>query len=195
MIKPQPFSLPPATGTIPSATILLGLDDKDKRHASFFTADQAEEAVHAATKMGMAALPVTDDELSALATKLPKGKIFGSGKAFVPFVGEALFERLAAHLPDPSVLPSLRAAANAAEAASEPVAKVYNQPKDWGVIAVGDLVLASDGPGEGWWEAVVQAVTGEMFTLLWRDWPDEFPKFVRTRDQIGLLPQSKSNAK
>jgi hypothetical protein len=194
MTQPDLLSPPPAANAATSATILLGLDDKDKRHASFFTADQAAEAALAATKMGMATLPVTDGELSALATKLPQGKIFGSGKAFVPFVGEALFEKLAAHLPDRSILPSLRAAANAAEAVSDPAAKVYNQPKDWDVIAVGDLVLASDGPGEGWWEAVVQAVTGELFTLLWRDWPDEFPKFVRTRDQIGLLPQPKSKA-
>jgi hypothetical protein len=191
MTRPELFSST-SSAQPASATILLGLDDKQKRHASCFTADQSEQAALAAVKMGMAALPVAGDELASLASKLPKGKIFGSGKAFVPFVGEALFEKIAAHLPNRSVLPKLRAAAGAAEQADKPQAKSHTRPKDWGALVVGDLVLANDGDGEGWWESVVHAVTGEMITLTWRDWPDE-PRFVRTRDQIGLLPLIKSS--
>jgi len=37
--------------------------------------------------------------MADLAAKLPTGKLFSSGKAFVPFVGQALFERLVAYLP------------------------------------------------------------------------------------------------
>ena len=39
----------------------------------------------------------------------------------------------------------------------------------------------------------MEAVTGEMLTLLWRDWPEE-EKFVRQRDQVGLLPTPRSTA-
>jgi hypothetical protein len=169
------------------ATILLGLDDKQKRHASYFVEDEADRAAAAAQVMGMVSLPVTDTELTDLALQLPRGKIFGSGKAFVPFVGEKLFERLSARLPDPTVLKTLRAAAKAAEeetAASTAI--VPTLPRDWDTLKVGDLVLATEGEQEGWWEAVVKNVVGEMFTLQWRDWQDE-PVFVRKRDQVALM--------
>ncbi len=67
------------------AVVVLGLDDKRKPHASAFTASEAELAVKAAGLMGMQVLrPETDDQ-RALAAKLPRGRIFASGKGFVPF--------------------------------------------------------------------------------------------------------------
>lgn len=186
------LSGPAASATAP-ATILFGLDDKRKNHASWFTAEESDDALKAATLMGMVTLPVTTRELTALASDLPHGKIFGSGKAFVPFVKGPLFDKLVANLPDGSDLAQLRASAAAAEVANQPAAKTYTIPKDRSVLAVGNLVLASEGEGHGWWEAVVEAVTGEMVTLSWRDWADE-PRFVRQRDQIGLLPVPKSTA-
>jgi hypothetical protein len=49
--------------------------------------------------MGMATLAVQSPALAELAAKLPAGKLFASGKAFVPFVGQELHRRLAAYLP------------------------------------------------------------------------------------------------
>ena len=43
-----------------------------------------------------------------------------------------------------------------------------------------------EGPGEGWWEAVVLGLEAELFTLKWRDYPD-LPCFVRRRWQLALL--------
>lgn len=177
---------PAPTGDAPAA-ILIGLDDKQKRHASYFVQEDAERAVAAATTMGMASLPVSDAELSALAAKLPKGKIFSSGKAFVPFVGEALFDQLAARLPDPSVLQALRATAKAAEEDAAAAFKAaHTLPRDWDALKIGDLVLATEGEQEGWWEAVITGIAGEILALRWRDWPDESP-FSRQRDQVALM--------
>jgi hypothetical protein len=169
------------------ATILLGLDDKQKRHASYFVEDEADRAASAAQVMGMVSLPVTDTELTDLALQLPRGKIFGSGKAFVPFVGEKLFERLSARLPDPTVLKTLRATSKAAEeeaAASNAIAP--SLPHDWDTLKIGDLVLATEGEQEGWWEAVITGIASDTLALRWRDWRDE-PPFSRQRDQVALM--------
>ena len=60
-------------------------------------------------------------------------------------------------------------------------------PRTWDEIGVGSLVLATIGVEDGWWEAVVERVEGELLTLRWRDWPKE-PRFVRRRKQLALLP-------
>lgn len=171
------------------AVILIGVDDKRKNHASWFNESEVEQATRAAELMGMATIAVDGDELSTLASRLPHGKIFETGRAFVPFVKGELFTKLTAHLPQPIDLAALRASASGNDPSLAPKA-APTLPKDWSTIVVGDLVLATEGGDEGWFEAVVERVTGLMFTLRWRDWPD-LPVFVRTVDTIALLPQPK----
>lgn len=172
------------------AIILIGLDDKDRRHASWFNTAETERAVGAASLMGMAALTVSTPELAALAGDLPHGKIFGSGKAFVPFVKQTLFEKLVAHLPDQSVLSELRASASAAEVAAAAAAKSknYRLPKDWSGFKPDDLVLATEGGDQdGWFECViVDAKDQNALVLRWRDWEDE-PTFERRASEVALM--------
>ena len=59
-------------------------------------------------------------------------------------------------------------------------------PCGWADIEVGSLVLATEGPGEGWWESVVLGAEAELFTLKWRNCPD-LSRFVRRRWQLALL--------
>ena len=59
-------------------------------------------------------------------------------------------------------------------------------PCGWADVDVGSLVLATEGPGDGWWECLVLEAEAELFTLKWRDWPD-LPRFVRRRWQLALL--------
>jgi hypothetical protein len=54
------------------------------------------------------------------------------------------------------------------------------------VIAPGHLVVAQDGPQDGWYEAIVVEQNGDMFTLRWRDYPRE-RRFARHRRSLGLL--------
>jgi hypothetical protein len=42
----------------------------------------------------MRVLKITTDEHRSTAAELPRGRVFASGKAFVPFVGKMLYQRL-----------------------------------------------------------------------------------------------------
>ncbi|RWP13964.1 MAG: hypothetical protein EOR00_24300 [Mesorhizobium sp.] len=181
------------------ALIVLGLDDGGKAHASWFGQGETDLAEKAAVMMGMAALPASTDELRDLAGKLPQGRVFASGKAFVPFVKAAMFDKIATHLPSSYKWPA-RAAKPAAEkpkpgkkasgtGAQEggPKRPEPSRPTDWTKIEVGSLVLATEGAYQGWFEAqVVRISTDGVYSLRWRDWLD-VPVFTRKLIHIALL--------
>src|SRR4051794_39270964 len=79
-----------------TALIVFGRDNSGKPHASRFEASEAELAEKAAGLMGMQVLRPETGEQRALAAKLPKGRVFASGGAFVPFVKAAVYGPLAA---------------------------------------------------------------------------------------------------
>ncbi|MBW9090042.1 hypothetical protein JNB91_19725 [Rhizobium wenxiniae] len=179
------------SGTRAPAFIMVGLDDKGKPHASWFAADHADAAAAAAELMGMALVEVADD-LAAIAVTLPQGKLFESGKAFVPFVKRSTYDVLAAHLSDDYLTAAAQRVHDAAGASADyaEASKGEAPPRklfDWRKIAVGDVVLASDGPSEGWYECKVIKVQADSHYLLqWRDWP-EVESFTRYVTDIGLL--------
>src|SRR3954469_24546886 len=74
--------------------IVFGRDHSGKAHASWFSADDAELAGKAAKKMGLSLVQPDSGEHRTLADKLPKGRVFASGRAFVPFIKETLFTQL-----------------------------------------------------------------------------------------------------
>ena len=185
------------------AIIVLGRDDAGKPHASWFDTEDVAAATHAANVMGMAALPVAGDELRDLAIKLPKGKLFSTGRAFVPFVKGETFERLINHLPEPlRVRPvvvrqraSVKKATAEADGPEQPgqggeggaPASVDASDADWAALSVGRVVLACENQDEGWFTArVVQVVGNGTFKLRWVDWID-LPPFTRKAEQIALL--------
>ncbi|MCJ9749652.1 hypothetical protein MOV61_02835 [Neorhizobium sp. BETTINA12A] len=173
--------------------ILVGLDDQGKPHASWFAEEDGDAAAVAADLMDMALLDIAGDELTVIAAKLPRGKLFESGKAFVPFVKRSVYDQLARYF-DEEFAASTAARVEAAQAAAaEGYAKASKgevpprQPEDWSKIVVGDLVLAEDAPSEGWFEAeVIEQAANDQFRLKWRDWPD-LPNFSRGITDIALL--------
>ncbi|MER8639321.1 hypothetical protein [Mesorhizobium sp. M1365] len=180
------------------AVIVLGLDDGGKAHASWFGDNDTGLAEKAAGMMGMAALPVDADDLRQLAGRLPRGKVFESGRAFVPFVKRDLYEAIATHLPAgykfpvrvaddrPPAAKSKNANATGAPE-SGPKRPEPSRPTDWTKIEVGSLVLATEGAYEGWFEAQVVKISPEgVYTLRWRDWLD-MPVFTRRLIHIALL--------
>lgn len=175
------------------AVALFGLDAAGKAHASWFGATDADLARRAAALMGFRVLEVEHDEqLRELASTAAAGKLFASGSAFVPFVGRDLFDRLcAAGGVTPTQLAELRAsqAAAAKPAPSTTAGPAYDLPADRNAITVRSVLLATEGDGAGWYEAVVtrQAEADGVFVLIWRDYPDQ-PPFARHRDQLALLP-------
>lgn len=184
-----------AARNAPAAPVvaLYGLDTAGKAHASWFGAPDADLARRAAALMGFRVLEVEQNEqLRKLVSKAAAGKVFASGAAFVPFAGRGLFDELcAAGGVTTAKLAELRASQAAAPkpAPSTPAGPVYDLPADRDAIKVRSLLLATEGDGEGWFEAIVtrQAEADGVLVLIWRDYPDQ-PSFARHRDQLALLP-------
>lgn len=165
------------------AVVVFGRDEANKAHASWFGAADVELAIKAAGMMGMRVLPVTTDEHRAAASKLAAGRIFESGKGFVPFAKEAAYKALETF--DEAYAPS---------APPEPAPEVFVAPSSiaatWADLAVGAVVLASPGEDEGWWTAVIVEDRGErLFVLRWVGFDSE-PTFVRRGDELGLMAPS-----
>ncbi len=175
---------------------MFGRDDAGKAHASWFDQSEAALAEKAADFMSLRVLRVRTDEHRALAAQLPHGRVFASGLAFVPFVKAALFLQLqtAAQAASDANRDKLTVSTADNEAEKPPTSEPKRPagaangkaPCGWADIDVGSLVLATEGPSEGWWESVVLEAEAELFTLKWRDWPD-LPRFVRRRWQLALL--------
>jgi hypothetical protein len=65
------------------------------------------------------------------------------------------------------------------------------KPRDPAEIGLGSVVLAHEGPDEGWWEAEVIGINGRVFSLRWRDYPTQ-PTILRKATELALLPPSKA---
>jgi hypothetical protein len=166
--------------------VLFGMDSRGKPKAARFGKQHAGLALKAATQLQLQVLPGNDPKIADLASRLPVGRVHATGRTFVPLVRRDLYDQLvaaagngAAHAEPPSHGSS--AASNSAPSGSAP-----RLPKDWQEIGVGDLVVANYSRDEGWYEAVVVQVDGDMLTLRWRDYPRE-RRFIRHRDRVGLL--------
>lgn len=190
----QPALPTTAPHAVMPAVIMLGLDDQGRPHASWFEEEQTDAAAVAADLMGMALIDVSvGEEVAAVASCLPKGKLFDSGKAFVPFVKRSTYDQLAAHL-DEEYAASAAARVEAAKAAAaENYAKASKgeapprQPEDWSKLMVGDLVLAADDPADGWFDAeVLELLADDRLRLRWRDYQD-LTDFTRRIVEIALL--------
>jgi hypothetical protein len=156
--------------------VVLGIDIDGKPHASRFAERDAPFVQRAAELMGfhVIRIPREKGELYALAEGLPLGKIFATGRGFVPFVARAAFEKLAL-LVEGGVTIEQRKAAGAPPV--YPLADMYTTEAInaadalWAKVEIGSVVLAEqpDEYGPGWWESVVVGMEGDELTLRWMD--------------------------
>jgi len=185
------------SSTLPThaAVILFGIDSRGKPKAARFKKDHADLAIKAANQLQLRVLANDNPRIDEIAAKLPVGRVHGKGKTFVPFVRRELYDRIVAIAPNVSsqsaVVPKLGAPASAPSGKSG--SHVPNRPIDWHEIGIGDLVLAQEGPEDGWYEAIVLDANADMFTLRWRDYPQAI-KFARHRNRLGLLFSGKAGA-
>lgn len=204
-------SAPPEPGTMPIACALavFGRDEGGKPHASRFEAVHAALAERAAGLMGMQVLRLQTSEQVELAAKLPAGRVFESGRAFVPFVKGALFEQLAATpgvftppRPPETEVPATsprkaqggrptRKAADSNPDGEKAVPDRAALPADRDALTVGHRCLAAEeNAPEVWYLAEVTALKGPaLLQLRWvgEGYADE-PPIVRHRDHLALLP-------
>ena len=173
------------------AIVLFGLDGQGRPLAATFVADQTALALKAAISLKLQTLKIETAEQIDLAKQLPVGAILAAGRATVPMVSKALFDKLVAQRPTSANTP--RSDAPAA-AAPQPPAAASDQPRpkqpptSWAEIDVGDLVLVENWELEtGWYEAVVLEKLGDdELKLRFRDYPEE-GTLVRRRNQLALM--------
>ena len=177
----------PAT-SCPAPVVLFGIDSHGKPKGARFGKDHADLAIKAAGQLQLRVLASNDPKVADLATQLPVGRIHATGRTFVPFIRRDLYEKLVAAAPNGNAHPTSPPAGGSSGAARSkpPSGSAPNLPKTWLEIGLGDLVVAQEGPEDGWYEATVAEVNGDMLTLRWRDYPRE-RKVVRHRQRLGLL--------
>lgn len=189
--KPAPKVKAPPTE--PPALIVFGRDEAGKAHASYFAEADADLARKAAALMGFHALGVTAGGLAELAATLPAGRVFASGRGFVPFVKQATYEALAgfAGVPiDAAPLPRAKPAkiASSDDQAATDQSVEHHRPKGWDDLKVGSLVLAPEHD-PSWWQAVIVEMRPEnLFVVRWLGWPDEPLTAVKLEDLALLHP-------
>jgi hypothetical protein len=171
------------------AVVEFGRDEAGRPRASAFGQSEADLATKAAGLMGMQLLRIDSDEQRMLAAKLPRGRVFASGRAFVSFVKVGLFDALTALAGASAASPAPKAEPTSAAPPRPPegTSKADLTPETWDDISVGNIVLATEGPQEGWFESIVLRVEDDVLMLRWRDWP-RLPTFTRRPWQLSLLP-------
>src|SRR5947208_8466153 len=77
--------------------VVLGIDVDGRPHGSRFEERDVPFVQRAAELMGfhVVRVPAHNDELHGIAEKLPLGKVFATGRAFVPFVSRSALDKLA----------------------------------------------------------------------------------------------------
>ena len=175
----------PAT-TCPSPLVLFGIDSRGKPKGARFGKQHAGLAIKAAGQLQLHVLASNDPNVAEIAARLPVSRVHATGRTFVPFIRRDLYDKLVAaaanghgHSTNPSNGPS-------GASGSTPGGSAPHLPRNWQEIGIGDLVVANEDRWEGWYEAIVVHVDGDMLTLRWRDYPRE-RKIVRHRLRLGLL--------
>lgn len=180
------------TANAPDKLFVFGLDEDGKPRGARF-AEFNEKVVSAAAQMKLASVHPASAAVTEIGMKLPVGRLYASGKAFVPPIRRDLLEKLKTalaaagdksqvHQPTPG---ASKAAENAKDKQGILAAGL---PRSWDGIEVGHVVLVPDDSPEeyGYWPCVVLKREDQVLTLRLRDYPDK-GTYVRHVAQVGLL--------
>jgi hypothetical protein len=173
---------PPTAGRHNGAVlIVLGFDEQQKPRGARFENTNLDLVTKAAAAMGLKVYRATTAEVPDVVKKLPVGRLYATGRGFVPNIRQDLYSDLVVAL----ALEPDEAVADPAEDKNK-VPEARGLPRSWDEIGPGHLVIAQESQDYGWWEAVVIERKDETFTLRYRDYP-HLPKFVRHRSAIALM--------
>jgi hypothetical protein len=180
---------------IPQQLYLYGLED-DKPRGARFPVTEMDTVFPVMRKLGLQFFePGSGPAAVEIGQKLPVGRIYARGKAFIPNIKRELYDEIVAVLAESKrVSEEKRAASEAAaearaktgEATAPPILK--GRPQDWQSVGSGHLVLIEDvvGDGEGWWEATCLYRSEDVLTLRYRDYPEVKP-VQRHISNVALL--------
>jgi len=163
---------------------VFGIDEDGKPRGARF-AEFNERVLNFALGLGLIGVHPASAKFSELAMKLPPGRLYTSGKGFIPNVRRDLVKSLNEVLSSPNDESQKHQRPNDGRAdGNRPVAGL---PRSWDQIAVGQLVLATgDEPQDGFWECVVESRHEDVLTLRLRDYPEQ-GTYVRHLAQVALL--------
>lgn len=181
----------------PDKFFVFGIDNKGKPRGARF-AEFNERALNFVLDLMLTSVYPASAAFAEAGMKLPPGRIYSSGKAFVPNVRRDLVEKLEAVLAtqgDESQKYKLaHPPGQTPEHGGQPdEAKVqtmspitFGLPQTWDSVQPGHVVLIHESPTDGWWEATVLEREEEILTLRFRDYPRQ-PKFQRHISQVALI--------
>lgn len=161
--------------------IVYGIDDDKNPRAGYFNSNEAALAVKAAESMKLNAAKVASINLAELASQLPAGHVYERGKKFIPIVRRGLYDKVISAATDKKN--------NAKRASKKLLSTQQVLPTNWSDIKPNHLVIAQESAKDGWWEAIVTFIDGDMLHLRWRDYP-KYPRFMRHRHSVALLKPS-----
>ena len=177
---------------------VIGLDKAGKPQGARFRRCD-DRVVHAAFGMSLQSISLASPTFAEIGMKLPQGRLYASGKIFVPNIRRDLFDKLKAVLATPEdgshIFPSVDpvsdpAGGDATPSANPPVPcvspMIAGLPRSWESVGVGHMVLVHASAEDGWWECVVTAREDDVLTLKYRDYPKQ-PIMVRHISTVALV--------
>ncbi len=153
----------PGSGTF---LYVFGIGDGGKPRGARFPEAQSAQISGAVGELKLAMCTDTSARLTELGMKLPLGRVFARGKAFIPFIQKELFEQLRDAQYGPISAPAGQ------EIAKEDVF-LPDGPTTWDEVVVGSEVIGHDSLDDGWWESRIVNREGDIVTLEWTDYPHE----------------------
>ncbi len=167
---------------------IVGMDDKGKpRGARFAQVD--DRVVSAGLDLNLGAVINASTAFADAAKKLPMGRLYASGKAFIPDIKQVLHDELMAILRRPGDTSEAYRLERPKSANDEVRCKspiTSGLPRTWDEIDSGHLVLAHAGYEDGWWEAICIKREDDILTLRYRDAP-KLPVFQRHAGTVALI--------
>lgn len=167
--------------------IVYGSDESGKPKAGRFAHTQFELASQAAVSMDLGIYEALTADVLELAKKLPAGRIYARGKAFIPYIRRDLYDKLCELAGTPMKNNAAQRGSKDRNNSEPPV-----PPRTWDEIAAGHTVLVQESRQDGWWECVVVSRLEDMLTLRWRDYASHppFPLHIASVALINPGPPS-----
>jgi hypothetical protein len=161
-----------------AALIVLGYDDQQNPRGARFVDANPNLVAKAAEAMDLKVYEAANGDLGVLAKKLPVGRLYSTGKGFVPNIRQTLYSEIIA---------ALASTPEASRGKDDDLPTVASGlPKTWDEVGPGHLVIAQESHDNGWWEAICIKRDGDMLSLRFRDYP-KLPKFSRHKTAVALI--------
>lgn len=170
---------------------VFGIDKEGKPRGARFI-EYNERVLSFVSELLLTSVFPASAAFAEVAKKLPQGRIYSSGKAFLPPIKRDLIDKLNAVLATPGDESQAFRLAQTPEGDSEdPKVRTtspitFGLPPSWDSVQAGHVVLIHESPADGWWEATVLERENEILTLRFRDYPRQ-PKFQRHISQVALI--------